>query len=106
MRPNAADTPCDPVPDAGPTRIDEPIWAPAIARFTVRGLRCRHCEVRIRNALTQCPRVLGADVDIERGRVDVLFDTSTLNPDSLARMIADAARGSPRVYEVTHVTVV
>lgn len=77
------------------------MFDPVIARVTIDGLRCTHCTVRIRNALVTTPHVLGAEVDLETGVAEVLFDASGLSAAALASAIASAADGSPRHYSVT-----
>jgi len=93
--------PCEPVEPSAPHRTDESIRVPLIARLSIDGLQCRHCATRIRNALVSSPYVLGAEVCLETGLVDVLFDATRLTVDGLASVIRSAAEGSPRHYEVT-----
>jgi len=97
-------TPCPPVQPITPTpRAEAAHRLPLVARLTVAGLRCPHCATRIGNALRSHPSVLGATVDLERGKVDVLLDAARLSPDEIARVIRDSADGSPRHYEVVGV---
>lgn len=93
--------PCTPVTPVGPQRTEWPVFDPVIARVTIDGLRCVHCAARIRNALVTTPHVLGAEVKLQMGVAEILFDASGLSPAAIAAKISSAADGSPRHYEVT-----
>lgn len=93
-------TPCEPIDPIGPRTNEVPVWEPGIARFRVSGLRCKHCVTRIKNALTVSPHVLGADVHLAGGSVEVLFDAAELALGQVAAIITAAADGTPRRYTV------
>lgn len=85
--------PCDPVAPIGARRSDSPAWEPGIARLRVSGIQCRHCATRIKNALARHPQVLGADIDMASGVIEVLFDFAELSLDRVAEIIVGAADG-------------
>lgn len=87
-------------PKASVRRAERPVWDPAIARLTIDGLHCRHCAERIRSALLSAPEILGAEVDVPAGRVDVLFDASRLQLHRLADLIVAGAEDVPAPYAV------
>lgn len=67
----------------------------AEAKFTVSGMGCPNCVRRVRNSLLGVYGVLSADIDLESGRADVVFNPRLTGELELRQAVA-AAGGDGR----------
>ena len=58
--------------------------------FTVSGMTCGHCEMRVSKAARSVPGVTSAIASFSRNRLEVTYDTERIDDDTLALAVADA----------------
>lgn len=64
-------------------------------RLVVHGMGCPNCVNRVRNSLLQVYGVVSAEVDLQTGRAEVVFNPVLTGPQDLQRAVA-AAGGDGR----------
>lgn len=57
------------------------------ARFAVRGMYCESCEQTIGAMLRRTPGVMSAQVSVEKGQADVVYDARATTPQKIAAVI-------------------
>lgn len=57
--------------------------------LSVQGMSCGHCKMSVEGALNKLDGVSKAEVNLEAGKVDVTFDESKVNVDTLKEAIED-----------------
>jgi copper chaperone CopZ len=67
----------------------------ATAILAVAGMGCPNCATRVRNSLLQVYGVVSADIALEAGRAEVVFNPLLAGPDDLRHAVA-AAGGDGR----------
>lgn len=55
----------------------------------VQGMTCGHCKMAVEGALTKLAGVSTAEVDLEAKKVDVTFDESQINVDTMKEAIEE-----------------
>lgn len=55
----------------------------------VNGMTCDHCEKAVRGALEELNGVQGSEVDINSGRVVVMYDDSLVTKDEMTEAIEE-----------------
>ena len=61
----------------------------------VQGMTCGHCKMSVEGALNELDGVSAAEVNLKSGKVDVTFDESKVNVDTLKEAVEDQG------YDVT-----
>ena len=61
--------------------------ADTTANFTVTGMMCSSCQVKIQNALNKTEGVKTAQVDLEAGSATVTFDDGKVKPEQIIKII-------------------
>lgn len=64
----------------------------------VWGMGCPNCALRVRNGLLGLDGVLDAQVNLERGLAQVLFDPARLQPERLPDAVTAAGDGDHHRY--------
>jgi len=64
----------------------------------VWGMGCPNCALRVRNSLLGLDGVLDAQVNLERGLAQVLFDPARLQAEQLPEAVAAAGNDSHHHY--------
>lgn len=59
-------------------------------RFTVSGMTCAHCEMRIQNAVKRIPGVSSVNASFSRRKVEVVFDEEKASVDAIRAAIESA----------------
>jgi copper chaperone CopZ len=67
----------------------------ATAVLAVAGMGCPNCATRVRNSLLQVYGVVSADISLESGTAQVVFNPGVAGPTDLQRAVA-AAGGDGR----------
>lgn len=55
----------------------------------VNGMTCDHCEKAVRGALEELNGVQGSEVDVNSGRVVVMYDDSLVTKDEMTEAIEE-----------------
>lgn len=55
----------------------------------VQGMTCGHCKMSVEGALNELDGVSAAEVNLKSGKVDVTFDESKVNVDTLKEAVED-----------------
>lgn len=55
----------------------------------VNGMTCSHCEQSVRGALNELNGVQGAEVDVDSGRVVVMYDDAIVTKDDMKEAIEE-----------------
>jgi copper chaperone len=55
----------------------------------VKGMSCGHCKMTVEGALKKLDGVSAAQVNLEAGKVDVIFDESKVTVDKMKEVIED-----------------
>lgn len=57
--------------------------------FTVKGMKCEHCEARVEQALKNTDGVASAKADHEKCTVEVDYDPTAVTPTDIMERIED-----------------
>ncbi|HAM81972.1 copper chaperone CopZ [Ornithinibacillus bavariensis] len=57
--------------------------------LNVRGMTCGHCKMSVEGALKKLDGVSKAEVSLEAGKVDITFDESKVNVDTMKDAIEE-----------------
>jgi copper chaperone CopZ len=68
------------------------------ARFRVSGMGCPNCVRRVRNSLLSLYGVISADIDLESGRADVVFNPRLTGEAELRQAVAVAGGDGRHEY--------
>ncbi|UJL47128.1 copper chaperone CopZ [Virgibacillus sp. NKC19-16] len=55
----------------------------------VQGMTCGHCKMSVEGALNELDGVSAAEVNLKSGKVDVTFDESKVNVETLKEAVED-----------------
>ncbi|NBJ71311.1 MULTISPECIES: copper chaperone CopZ [Clostridia] len=55
----------------------------------VRGMTCGHCEKSVKGALEALPGVIGVEVHLDTGKVDVTYDDAKTNIQAMREAIEE-----------------
>lgn len=61
----------------------------AMTTLKVSGMSCQHCVKSVKEALEGRDGVLGATVDLPKGRAEVEYDPTRVTPEQLASVVMD-----------------
>lgn len=61
--------------------------ADTTANFTVTGMMCSACQVKIESALSKTDGVKAAQVDLKAGSATVTYDDGKVKPDQIIKII-------------------
>jgi copper chaperone CopZ len=64
----------------------------------VWGMGCPTCAMRVRNSLLQLDGVLSAEINLERGLAQVLYDPALVTPDMFPEAVAAAGNDGRHRY--------
>lgn len=57
--------------------------------LNVQGMSCGHCKMSVEGALNKLNGVSAAEVNLEAGKVDVIFDESKVTSDAMKEAIEE-----------------
>ncbi|MEW9676705.1 copper chaperone CopZ [Lentibacillus sp. L22] len=57
--------------------------------LNVQGMSCGHCNMSVEGAVHKLAGVSAAEVNLEAGSVDVVFDDSSVNVDAMKEVIEE-----------------
>ncbi|GAB3044140.1 copper chaperone CopZ [Virgibacillus ainsalahensis] len=57
--------------------------------LNVQGMSCGHCKMSVEGALNKLDGVSAAEVNLEAGNVDVTFDESKVNVETIKEAVED-----------------
>jgi copper chaperone CopZ len=61
--------------------------ADTTSNFTVTGMMCSACQVKIQNALSKTDGIKTAQVDLENGSATVTYDDGKVKPEQIIKII-------------------
>ncbi|MBN8210123.1 copper chaperone CopZ [Bacillus sp. NTK071] len=57
--------------------------------ITIEGMTCNHCKKAVETALTELNGVSGVEVDVEKGKADVSYDSSKVTVSEMSEAVED-----------------